>query len=410
MNRLFYLLIACLAALPLIGCIFDSEDDSLDRFTASGEKYSPLKFQGKISYMPMMAPESARVVLLDEHLDSVKSVTVPVGWDPHLSAFTFTTKKLNFPSPYVKVVSMFPVDGSSKMMEFEEYASVIDGGATRVRYSVQSFFGALTTSRVDYLVREHGYDLNVARDVAKKELVKIFELKENQDYSGEFKNNLEFIKPYFYSRHFVSDSVFHSEYQNLREIFVQEKKIPKESLVRIADDLIRLSVLDSARIVCLDSKDSIYERRGEYWNTGYDFMMKIWNDAYDLDLTYFESERTIDCELSDYNGRTLVLDGNSYKSHDSRWRLKSALEDSVGVCHNYRIDLGEWNGTYYYCADGSSVWEETDDRSIILDGDDCRYMLGDSERRVYHDTTFVCTYEAGEYSWTVLNEQEDVNE
>ncbi len=365
---LWGLAVALMFGATFVAC---SDDESVERvvgsFTEDGKQFSPKAFYGVVEYAGSMVPGDARLVMLDYDLNALDSVEI-AGFSKSQNyykydTYEFSTGELEFPSPHVKLVIEFPIEGSRKKMEISQYVNM--GDVEYWKKSTQNLVGALIFERVTKLVQDSGLDYNNAKILAQMEFAKTLGI-ENWNYEETpLQTHKNLLWPYFYCRHFVSDSVFYSDFLELRRILGRGDSLDSSVYIRMADDMLRrLETVphEKTNFVRMNARDTGFFKVVNY--------KQIWKKAYGFD---FEAKvnrgtvYTVDVEDSELCGRRFVAEDvyRSWSSPATVWRPVSALEDTLGLCLNDLDTLVKRDGLYYKCPRESSVWEIVEDQSEV---------------------------------------------
>ena len=129
-----------------------------------GIHYSPTYLRGKVDYLNVMKPEKVKIVSLDAKLYPVDSIEVPVE-KSKWGEYYFSVSERDYEQPFVKIVPVFPL-GEKAKMEFAQYLRLRDSNTDMVL----SLSQAVTSGRIEKLMREDGLDFDEARVQAVKEM------------------------------------------------------------------------------------------------------------------------------------------------------------------------------------------------------------------------------------------------
>ncbi len=406
MSFLYKIIAASLVLLSLVACSNDdgSSADIVRRFDENGKVFSPTELGGESQFLTTMRPEKVRFVSLDQNLDAIDSfeVSMDSSWDGNkLSpSFRFHAKLREYQWPYLKMVAVFPSDVKKRKMEFAQYVRLNDDN-NGLR---PNLYSALAAGRIETLVKKQKMSFDDAYAQALSELGRVF----RQDLSNIDKETfnawsenvkggtrLRGMLPYVYCRHEISDSLFYSDFKELRDNFAETGKIKASFLVRAAD-----AFLSTFERVFEDKSATLYHGMSR------DSIMGLRN----MDYTFFEEAYGIVFPWPSGSNDTIqIMDKSSayYKRHfvmDNIWRLKSLLEEEVGLCsyHFLKDSLIYYKGDYYRCEIYSNIWHKETDRKVIQDHlfGECRQS--DMGKMFYvGDSLYTCVCEGLEpCSWS----------
>ena len=386
----------------LMACSDNGNDggEILARYDENGVQYSPTEIDGIVGYMPSMKAESVRIVVVDASLNPVDSFEVPIdSLDWNSTGFKVGSRDYEY--PYVKLVTIFPL-GKNGKMEFPQYLNL-------QRYNSNiflQFYGALISGRVETLVRNKGLHLRDAKEQAYKELNNALGASIGSPESRAFYDRDDYGKQglfdlwgYILCRHEISDSLFYSDFKELRDSFAKEGTVSASIKVRAADAWLSTFKISSdsmeRELFKSSSRDtfSVLKRL--------DTTFFKW--AYGFDAAWKDSVK-IENEHSEYNGRMFVYEERCNLS-SCGWRLKAPLEEKIGACLYFRSRYAELDGVFYLCRDESFVWEPVSDVDTILS---YKYIRCDGksygdygEIGFYKDNMYVCDCEsANKCNWT----------
>lgn len=389
----------------------ESGGDIVIRIDEDGATYSPTALEGYVEYMPSMQAECVRVVQLDNKLNPIDSFEVRIDPDSWY-AKRFSVGMRDYESPYIKLVTVFPV-GKNEKMEFPQYYKLDDYNSN----IYLQFYGALISGRVETLVQKEKFSLSGAIEKAYEELEKSMGLllDEPQNRSFNEGNNYYYYYsdnstglfdylPYVLCRHEISDSLFYSDFKEWRDSFAKEGKFDPAIKVRAADSWLATFRLPSGSLSDYDF-ESVNRDTSSRLAT-LDTAFFTW--AYELDRSWYEKDSIeIKNELSLYNGRQFVYERNCSVFYG--WRLQTALEDTIGTCLCGDWDFTEHDGTSYLCRYQNTMgWEVLGDLDSILNykytecnrGEWSYGLLG-----YYENKTYVCDCDsADECGWSEVKE------
>ena len=351
--------------LSLMACSgFDDEDEVLSRYNENGEIYSPTEMKGFVYYMPSMKAASIRIVNVNESLTPIDSFEVPVDSLERYS-IGFKVGMRDYEYPYVKLVTVFPL-GKNGKMEFSQYA---DLSKYNYGYHLQ-IYGALISGRVEVLVRKENYSLNNAKAKAYEELEKALGMDLEQPESRQFRESDVYsgggmfdLRPYVLCRHEISDSLFYSDFKELRDEFAKNGTISASKKVRAAD-----AWLSTFKVLPNDPQNEIF--KSETRDTSASLKLidtAFFNWAYALNCSWKNDDSIkISNEHSQYDGRMFVYERLNYGGKGI-WRLSSTIEGEFGTCRYGKFGYSEIDGVAYLCKDESFIWEKESNIDSAMD-------------------------------------------
>ena len=395
------------------GIIACSDDESsgevVRRIDENGISFSPTMLQGTFEYLRIMKPEMARVISLDNKLNPIDSVEVPAESTYYYEPYRFSLGLRDYEYPYVKIVSVFSAEGKKKM-EFAQYAH-LSSNNTQLR---QNIFAALAADRIEVLVKEKKKNFDDAEAEVFAELGEAFGLDlsniNEQSFSPwttGFKWGIELkgLAPYVYCRHEISDSLFYHDFKEIRDYFTETGKIKSSVLVRAADAWLSTydSVLEngSDRLCRSKTRDTL-----AYLNSiDYAFLEKVYGIEFPWSAGDSFDPVQITEKSSAYYKRYFVM--------DNVWRLKSLLEDEIGLCRYNDKKFISYKEENYLCEKESNVWRKEANVDTLLtygygkcDGYNINHFeyLGDLQyacrcrAEYYHDCAWEPTWGNSEFT------------
>lgn len=400
MSILHKIITLSLALLWLAACSDDgsSSEEIVRRIDANGYTYSPAAIEGSFQYISSMKAERVWIVRVDEKLNPIDSFEASIGTD-YMNVAIFKTDYKEYEFPYIKVATEFLSENGKDTMKFAQYARLSDDED----HYRQNLFSALAADRIKSLVENEEYDFDEAEKTALAELGEVFgqdlsdinkeSFRAWEEYGAKGGTRLKGLLPYVYCRHEISDSLFYSDFKELRGNFAETGKIKASFLVRAAD-------------VFLSTFERVFEDEFAmlYGGKSRDTIIGIES----MDYTLFEKAYGINFPWPSGSGDTVLITDSSsayYKRHfvmDNIWRLKSSLEDTLGLCL-YDKDTTVLNdGDYYRCRRSSNVWKRESDHDSIL-----VYTIGKCDRyytknrgAYVGDSLYVCECDDVSCGWS----------
>lgn len=398
MSVLHKIIALSLVLLCLVACSNgENGEEIVGRIDSDGYAFSPSAIEGSFEYLSSMKAERVWIVRVDEKLNPIDSFEAAIGSN-YRNVVTFKTDYKEYEYPYIKVVTTFLSENGKDTMKFAQYARL---SSDKEHYK-QNLFSALAADRIKALVENEEYDFDEAEETALAELGKVFGLDlggiNKESYNAWSENvkggtRLRGLLPYVYCRHEISDSLFYSDFKEFRDAFAETGKMKDSFLVRAAD-----AFLSTFERVFEDESAKLYEGKSR------DSIVGLRN----MDYTLFENAYGINFPWPSGAGDTvLITDSTSayYKRHfvmDNIWRLKSSLEDTLGLCL-YSKDTTVLNGDdYYRCRNSSNVWKRESDHDSIL-----VYTIGKCDRyytknrgAYVGDSLYVCECDDVSCGWS----------
>lgn len=405
MSALHKIIMSSLVLLCLVACSEDeSSEEVLFRLDENGVVFSPTDMSGGTRYLPSMKADRFRIVRVDNKLNPLDSFDVPADhedWYPN--SFSVGTRDYEF--PYVKIVTVFPLDGDDEM-EFPQYYRI-----EKYNNGIElHIYGALISGRVETLVQKEKYSLNDAIEKAYGELKKTLgidiDFPENRSFYQSKKDSyysdyveLRDLFPYVLCRHEISDSLFYSDFMELRDSFAKDGTLDDSIKVRAADSWLATFLLPSGTMEWYD-----FESVNRDTSSGLtDIDTAFFNWAYELNRSWNQKDSIeIKTELSRYNGRMFV-----YESYSGGWRLQTAIEDTLGTCLYYGWNFAEHDGAAYLCRYQSFYWEKLSNIDSVLNHKytECqRDYWSYGSLGYFNDTMYVCDCDdSDKCGWSVVN-------
>ena len=396
--RKMRILVLLLALLWFAAC---SDDDGsvVLRLDENGYVFSPTKLEGSVEFLPSMKPEAMRVIELDEKLNPIDSFEVSLKKN---SDTDFFVESRDYEYPYVKIVTVFSV--GNKKMEFAQYVHLSNDNS-RLRLNI---YGALAADRIEYFVKNKKKSFNQAENQALEELGKVFDIElddvNERRYNGfsYYGEQLQDLLLYIYCRHEISDSLFYEDFNKFNSMFAEKGMIDSAWVLEAADAW--LSTFE----ILADSADYLFKSVSKdtinylYWMDE-----KFFSRAYGIDLTSGYTKEVVNTNrASAFYGRTFVYTSHvKYGSRQSKWRLLSVLEDSLGMCEHqssyYSTKSIQRNDTIYTCRPESHIWEVITERDSLFNHQygECSRDQNNGRAMYVHDSLFVCECEDGKCAW-----------
>lgn len=369
-QMLYRILICVLALLPFVAC---SDGESSNPSGSDGAyDDTPMPYYVHVSFEYNIVPEVVNVTFLDSSFQVIKTVPAKPMGEGYLVDL-FVTDPVAVHAAYLRIY----MATSNKEMEFSGYAKVDD-------YSPQlNIYTAAVVGTIEKLMDELSMSYDSAWAEAYARLDDFFGI-DNYDYRNRGYNNTgyEFL-PYIYCRYFVSDSVFYSDFREMRKAIEAGEWGDTLFRVRAADELVRsFNMMDWDGV------------RGISINRPFDYVPNFWENAYGME--YCTADRLGDSianpnRRSDFYDTVFVCD----RPHDStlnvepHWRTVTDLERKLGMCVYGNERVVEIDSVFYHC--GLIDWEETDNMDVVIRNTFAKcdsYRLGDIYE--FRNTPYIC--------------------
>ncbi len=332
--RLVGALLFAALCLTFVSACSEDEGTLVASYAENGRQYSPSSLTFDVSMYKKLDAVQLDVVRLDydySPLDTIEAAVKVNGWS---DKNVFVTDTVKFPSPYVKVV--LTVNADCRLV-FEYYMDISD--------SLKKTLGlveAVAAERIEHLVFEKKKKLSAAIESAIKEIRTIRDEESPNDFV------------YLYCRFENSDSLFYSDFLELKRLLAEGPAIPHSFEVRTADEILSHYdgfVWNGVRIT----------ENGKWLAASLAFMDRVY-DFRECSLANQGDTLVLGDSLSEYDGRTFVCDRMFRRGSDSYtyvyegWRLGSDMESTLGGCNYDMVNTAFYEGSLYYCKEDSSGW------------------------------------------------------
>ena len=392
------IVLAILVALWFAACSDNSEGVLIGRFDKDGYQYSPMSISGSMEYLQTMEPSAIWIEVVDEQLNAVDTIELSMDSSAWSKKY-FSLKSQDVEFPILKIVTVFPY-GKKSNMEFYQYYRL---GANRGYNVGLNIYMALAAPRIEYFVKKKDYSLDDAEDTVLNEMSKAFNLSVDKIASYKMhpfpEIDLYDLLLYVVCRHEVSDSLFYRDFEKLREYYAKNGFIDSSMVVTAAD-----AWLSTFKNVPRNNSDEmVFQSFSRDTVVG---LQNMWTDffssAYGTKFFTIDSVK-IEKKSSAFYGKYFYYDRDYFSGYKSQWRLKTPLEDTLGLCLLTTKSLVAYGGDEYLCKKGSNVWKKNVSLDELQDNGygDCRRLENDDA--IYaRDTLFVCECnESDSCSWNV---------
>lgn len=323
------------------------------------------------------------VVLFDSNGVAIDTVTAdPVDQNSSGVYSYFATDEMSFYSPFVKVEIRAEGLHDKTELRFDNYAEMTS--LLKVSLSLRQ---SVLSGRIEYLM-ESGYSLSDAITKARNE------------FQGFMLDVVTDEELKMLCRYFVSDSVFYSDFSELRDLYTAGTATDYSFIsIRAADEILT------------EIADSKWKNDSLPFKNWYSASNRLVTKAYRLFSCSHDDEGSvakIENPLSVYNNHSIVCDSRGFyiSQFEGYWRLQVGLELICGPCNYYKNDTLQVGDTVYYCKNFSSTWEKFYD-AVGVQNRKLNQILGECELtkrnilRYNGETLYICDYdkERQEFRW-----------
>lgn len=350
-------IIGCLALALLVAC---SDDISSAVPDSEGTQNKWLTFRAMVSFDKQIHQDSVTLTLLDSSLTEVRTYPMIPGTSM-LYYESYETEQLRLPKttpvPYVKITlhTSAIIHGKKAKLLFVRYAPV-DEYAPKL-----NIYTALAAKPIKRLMMADSLSLDSATALAYASIDDFFGIK-GVDYEELISpSSVNDMLPYVYSRYFVSDSVFYSDFHELEDAIDKGEWGDTLFRVRAADGLMRY--YDKSGWIGVRGIDG-------YANSSISPIANFRENALGMEPCSVErngdtiavanrrSEFYDSVFVCDYTGNNIMNPKIPY------WRRITPDERKYGYCTNGMETLTEKDSTFYLC--GMNGWQEVDDMNTVL--------------------------------------------
>ncbi len=352
--------------------------------------------QGSLNYLHSMKIDDVKIVTLDKKCNATDTLI------PRFDSTGFKLDTFHLTRPYLKVIARFASDSTlNKKMEFVQYA---DSSISR-HIKLNMLASVSSKALENELCNEH-LDYQDARDKAYRKTARFFGY-DKSDYDG---SDVDAIgrDPYIFSRYFVSDSVFYSDYKNMAAAIANGEFGDTLYRTRAADDLVKYFKMDRWEAV-----RGMYEKQWVWPNAigtteqktiNLNVFPNFWENAYGF--PYCTEELLGDTVVNMTRGSafydtTFICDQRHGISvtDEYHWRLINKTERELGPCLCTTRDYKERDSLYYSC--NNFYWVQVTDPTTIVNlaVKACQEYYK-NKLTTYRDTVYMCLRE--DYKDTVF--------
>ena len=343
---------------------------------------------GSLNFWHPMKVEDVKIVLLDSKCNPRDTLK------PNFDSTVFKQDSFNLMLPYLKVITRFSTDSTmGGEMEFVQYADSSFARSVNV-----NFLASVSSKAMEKYLCDDQLSYRDARDKAYHQTGRFFGY-DTYDYDGADFNRYG-MNPYIYSRYFISDSVFYSDYKEMVKAIADGEFGDSLYRMRAADDLMKYFKMDH-----WEGVRGLYDwktvaimpvaQKGNVLNA--EVIRNFVESAYGFPFckeTLLGDTIVNKTRGSAYYDTVFVCDRLPASNEDQKlhWRLIDKTEREFGPCVATTTGYVVRGSSYYQCTDFK--WELVTDHTVILNQ---AYGLCDAtlEKRLktYRDTVYMCTRE-----------------
>lgn len=349
-RKIFWSALFCLA---LTACS-DSESDSSNVKYILGTEDSDVSeaLSGRFLLADSLVPVKLKITVVDEHLDSIKSVKATVVKNSD-GSYAYVSDLTDYPLGYVKFTYTCLLADSTNKMKFVQYADL-----SRDSSPVLNIFEALESERVESLVKKEDFYLQQAKSKALREAYRMLDCEELVKSTENPLENLWWA-PYLYSKYEIASSgkTFYKAYNEMRSSLGTGKSWR---------DFVK-----EAEVV-----DSLYSRftnwYGPWGNKVSSFdedylpFSKIWAKYYGIELCVDslrgDTVRIANKKSAFYNEK-LICDPHLIASN-ACWRPLMDIEKDIGFCATKDTTV-VYKDLVYQCKTGWMRWFELSTQEAV---------------------------------------------
>lgn len=324
----------------------------------------------------------------------------------------FETAPLQY-GEYAKITAFTHAisENDTMKMEFSSFAPMnanvtkplIDDGSQN---PVLNIYTATASKAVEYFLREKQMSYE---DATKKayDNMKDFGISDREFERDRCRPNVSSMSPiqipYVYTRYFISDSVFYSDFLELQDAIRDGEWADTLFRVRAADAFVRtfknLKWNNVPGMTFYGYDDYI----PDFWESTYG--MDVCNDKYIGDTLVNANRR------SEFYDSVFVCAGRMKQGYIKwqHWRIREPEEEKMGICNpnelrpgeinTYNPQVAEMDSIIYTC--GLEGWEKTNDVNIILKYRQIPCNVETNSRTyIYNDSLYLChTFTYSDKEW-----------
>lgn len=345
--------------------------------------------QGSLNYLHSMKIDDVKIVTLDKKCNAKDTLF------PRFDSMGFKLDTFRLIHPYLKVVARFASDSTlNEKMEFVQYAD--SALSRRIKLNI---LASVSSKALENLLCDEHLDYQDARDKAYRKTARFFDY-DKSDYDG---SDIDAIgsAPYIFSRYFVSDSVFYSDYTKMIEAIANGEFGDSLYRTRAADDLVKYFKMDE-----WEGVRGMYEKQWVWPNAigmteqktiNLNVYPNFWENAYGF--PYCTEELLGDTIVNTTRGSafydtTFICDQRHGISvtDEYHWRLINKTERELGPCLCTTRDYKERDSLYYSC--NNFYWVQVTDPTTIVNlaVKTCQEYYK-NKLTMYRDTVYMCLRE-----------------
>ena len=387
MKRYFSSPLATVFFLAVLALALTSCGDSPERgkhgFIQGSENSDsyPFALSGSITLLDSLVPVSLEIVSVNENLDSLQSVRAVVY--KTTNGFVYVSDSADYPSPLLRLSYTCMRRDSSVKMEFSQYVDY-----NKTEHPQLNILGALESERVEYLVRNDGFYLELAKQKADREIRELLDFRNKVKYPLEYDSTPSplHLLLYLYCDISATDSAFYANFTRMRSA--------------LGESIEYEEILPSTKSI-----DSTFTLFGNYRDIKKnrisidEFLaaMQFWAQSYKLPAC---DSNSIGDTVSNKNSESAYSSEQfiCFYNADSipMWRMVSHLERGMAICDT--AITGVFDSLVYRCDPRNSEWVRLNDIEAVT------YLYGTCDpnnlgTKIYDTTVVSCVQEDSRYKW-----------
>ena len=387
MKRYFSSPLATVFFLAVLALALTSCGDSPERgkhgFIQGSENSDsyPFALSGSITLLDSLVPVSLEIVSVNENLDSLQSVRAVVY--KTTNGFVYVSDSADYPSPLLRLSYTCMRRDSSVKMEFSQYVDY-----NKTEHPQLNILGALESERVEYLVRNDGFYLELAKQKADREIRELLDFRNKVKYPLEYDSTPSplHLLLYLYCDISATDSAFYANFTRMRSALGEN--------IEYEEILPSTKSIDSAFTLFGNYRDI---KKNRISIDEFLAAMQFWAQSYKLPAC---DSNSIGDTVSNKNSESAYSSEQfiCFYNADSipMWRMVSHLERGMGICDT--AITGVFDSLVYRCDPRNSEWVRLNDIEAVT------YLYGtcDSNNlgtKIYDTTVVSCVQEDSRYKW-----------
>lgn len=387
MKRYFSSPLATVFFLAVLALALTSCGDSPERgkhgFIQGSENSDsyPFALSGSITLLDSLVPVSLEIVSVNENLDSLQSVRAVVY--KTTNGFVYVSDSADYPSPLLRLSYTCMRRDSSVKMEFSQYVDY-----NKTEHPQLNILGALESERVEYLVRNDGFYLELAKQKADREIRELLDFRNKVKYPLEYDSTPSplHLLLYLYCDISATDSAFYANFTRMRSALGEN--------IEYEEILPSTKSIDSAFTLFGNYRDI---KKNRISIDEFLAAMQFWAQSYKLPAC---DSNSIGDTVSNKNSESAYSSEQfiCFYNADSipMWRMVSHLERGMGICDT--AITGVFDSLVYRCDPRNSEWVRLNDIEAVT------YLYGTCDpnnlgTKIYDTTVVSCVQEDSRYKW-----------